>query len=312
MLDDDNFIIKKHHRKPNSVYRKINKNISGSSYEKVHEVFLPDEWYVKSVATVRCMPNSHIMVKHTKDLNIIYSPSIPKSAYRLNPIVRTTSLPEQDQFKAILQHLGPAHIRNIGLLHSTRYLREIASAIVKGTLLGVGDSSVQQQKTWHSYILETIPPQYNICGVAPVDCAEEDTTSNRGESCTVLAMVSLLYVICELYNITTGSVTLYCDNKQGLRRRQVSNSTFTTLNYRDTDVKMEVEYFLNQMQIDISLVHVKGHADKEPGFVYARAPQQTQRNIDMDKNVQIFMQQPPSHLQPTNITTYCNCKYFLF
>ena len=104
--------------------------------------------------------------------------------------------------------------------------------------MGVGNSSVQ--KTVHLYILETIHPKYNICGVAPVDCSEEDTTS----SCTVLEMVTLLYAICKLYNITTGSVTVYCDNMQGLRRRIISKSTFTTLNFRDADVKMEVDFFL--------------------------------------------------------------------
>jgi len=119
----------------------------------------------------------------------------------------------------------------------------MALAIEQGKLIGVGDSSVQQQVTGHSYILETVPPQFNICGVAPVDCSEEDTKSNRGESCTVLAMVTLISLICDLYNIKIGSVTLYCDNKQGLRRQNISKSTFTTLNLRDTDVKMEVEHF---------------------------------------------------------------------
>ena len=49
---------------------------------------------------------------------------------------------------------------------------------------------------------------------------------------------------------------------------------------------------------------MKGHADSEPGFVYERAPQKTQRDIDMDKNENIFLHNPPQHLRPSNITTY--------
>jgi len=144
-----------------------------------------------------------------------------------------------------------------------------------------------------------------MCGVAPVDCAEEDATSNRGESCTVLAIVSVIYAICKLYNIQKGLVDVYCDNMQGLRRRIISKSTFTTLNLKDTDMKMELEWLLSRIPIEVAFKHVKGHADSSPDFVYSLAPQQTQRNsIDMDKNAQLFLQCPPPGFSPTNITTY--------
>jgi len=58
------------------------------------------------------------------------------------------------------------------------------------------------------------------------------------------------------------------------------------------------------MNNDITFFHVKGHAEQDPNFEYDRAPQQTQRNIDMDKNAQIVMQQPPTQFKPTNSTMY--------
>jgi len=303
-IDDGDFLIQHHYRKSPKFYRMISEPHKKPVFTKVHEVLVPDEYKISGIASVTALSSTKICLKHKRPLRQFPQLDSPTSSYRINSIVHKTSNKEKEKFKELLQSLGPAHVRNIGLLHSLEHLREIAIAISTGKLMGVGDSSVNDYETAHSYILETIPPRVNICGVAPVDCSEEDTTSNRGESCTVLAMVSLISVICQLYNIQKGSATVYCDNLQGLRRRIVSKSTYTTLNFRDTDVKMELEFFIQNLPIKMSFKHVKGHADEHPDFVYDRAPQQTQRNIDMDKNAKLFLLHPPPHLKPTNTTTY--------
>jgi len=111
--------------------------------------------------------------------------------------------------------------------------------------LGVGDASVDGNLIGHAYyILESKPPQYRLCGVTPVDCVEEDQTSNRGESFTVLALSSIIHALCRMYNIDKGLVTLFCDNKEAMLRKEVAKNTFTTLSKRDVDVKMSIKHMI--------------------------------------------------------------------
>ena len=51
-------------------------------------------------------------------------------------------------------------------------------------------------------------------------------------------------------------------------------------------------------------MHVPGHADSEPDFVYVRAPQSVQRNIDMHNKVTAFMKHPPPSIEPRSITPF--------
>jgi len=218
--------------------------------------------------------------------------------------VNDTSVIEQEKFQHILHSLHPSIVRNVGKIHSITHLRQLASALSKGTIIGVGDASVADQKIGHAYILETKPPQFNLKGVAPVDCVEEDQSSNRGESFTVLAMCTMVHVICTLYNIKDGSITIHCDNLEALRRKEPSTSTFTSLSKRDVDVKLSIEHMIQASPVSFSFQHVPGHADDDPNFIYSQATQQVQRNIDMHNLVTSFMKHPPYHFRPTNVTPF--------
>jgi len=138
-----------------------------------------------------------------------------------------------------------------------------------------------------------------------VDCLEEDITSNRGEGFTVLSMLYITDILCKMFSIKAGSITLYCDNAEALRRKNIYFSTYTTLTKRDIDVKMEMEELITKIPIQISLVHVPGHADSEPGFVYKKAPQSVQRNIDMHNKVTYYMHNNAhSPYKPKSITPF--------
>ena len=67
---------------------------------------------------------------------------------------------------------------------------------------------------------------------------------------------------------------------EALRRKQPSTSTFTPLSKRDVDVKLSIEHMIQNSPISLSFQHVPGHADDDPDFVYARAAQQVQQNLD--------------------------------
>jgi len=211
---------------------------------------------------------------------------------------------DKKTFHRMLQMKHPAYRRIIGHITSKLYLRELATAIQNKKILGVGDASVADLRAGHAYILETIPPRFHIHGIAPVDCVEEDVTSNRAEGCTILAMLHILDIICNMFNISKGAITLFCDNKEALRKRNVKMSTYTKLSIRDTDIKMELCKVLGNLPIRVSLEHVSGHADSDPDFEYDKAPQQVQRNIDMHDAVTAYMQNPPEGYEPKTKTPF--------
>jgi len=245
-----------------------------------------------------------LRLRHFKKIDRkIPSPPLT-SPYRLNSLVDSTSLAEMEKFTQMVNSYDPSLVRNIGKIKSKLHLRQLATALQNGSLIGVGDASVALEKIGHAYILESKPANYSMSGVAPVDCVVEDQTSNRGESFTVLALCTLIHALCRVYNLNSGSVTIYCDNMEALRRKKTDMSTFTTLSRRDIDVKMEIEHMILTSPVKFSFQHVPGHADEDPNFVYSRALQQVQRNIDMHNLVTKFMQHPPRELVPTIETPF--------
>ena len=127
-------------------------------------------------------------------------------------------------------------------------------ALSTGTIIRVGDASVDDYKTGHAYTQETKSPQYRLCGLSAADCVEEDQTSTRSQSSTILMLCTLVHAICKVCNIESGSLEMYCDNKEALRRKEeVPKSTFTTLSRRDVDVKMSVEYIIRTSPEDFHL-----------------------------------------------------------
>ena len=263
------------------------------------------EYFDAFAVTVECVVEGTLLkVKQCKKIQPILESPIYRSPYKLNNLVHTTSISEIQEFDSILRQYDTSIVRNLGKIYSKEHIRQLALALNQGTLIGVGDASVDNDSIGHAYILESKPAKYRLCGVSPVDCVEEDQTSNRGESFTILALCTLVHALCKLYNIPKGSVTLYCDNKEALRRKQVSKCTFTTLSKRDVDVKMSVEYMVCNSPIDFTFEHVPGHVDDDPDFVYENASQQIQRNIDMHNLVTKFMKCPPRDLHPINITPF--------
>jgi len=221
---------------------------------------------------------------------------------RINTLTRQQD--EEKMFRQLLERKDASIRRIIGCIKSSFHLRELAEALGKNQIIGVGDASVRNSTAGHAYVLETKPPKFHFHAIAPVDCTEEDVTSNRAEGCTILAMLHVVEIICVMFHIEDGSISLFCDNKEALRKRNVSMSTYTSLSIRDTDIKMELNSIIQQLPIKVSLYHVPGHADEDPNFEYDRATQQVQRNIDMHNAVTAFMQNPPPGHIPTNKTPF--------
>jgi len=176
-------------------------------------------------------------------------------------------------FYSTLNSKEALYMRIVGKIHEIRNLQAIAAAITNSKALGVGDASVARDLGGYAYVIETQPTRHRIHGTFPVDCLVEDLTSNIGESVTFLAMFIVTSIICDIFHIREGSISIMCDNKEALRRKLIETSTYTNLATRDTDIKMEVEHLLSIIPIKVEFHHVPGHSDDDPDCDYERAPQ---------------------------------------
>ena len=105
----------------------------------------------------------------------------PSPTHLFNLHVDAFSLPtEQTHFLHLITSLPMVYSRMIGHITSTSDIRNLAHAIQKGKIMGVGSASVSRMEAAHAYVLKSILPGFSMHGVAPLDCVYEGITSNRG------------------------------------------------------------------------------------------------------------------------------------
>jgi len=205
-----------------------------------------------------------------------------------------------NKFMEYLEFLPKVHQRNLGQLELFKedflLLRKDLS---RNRMIGVCDASVQLRQAGHSYILENMEESVYVSGVAPVDSDCDDTTSNRAEGCSVLALIVLSSALASFFQIDGVTLPIYCDNAEALRHRHLQGTTYSKMVKRDIDLKMEIEYVRAVSSVNIVFRKVKGHLDDESDFVYEEADQEVRRNIDMDERSKAFLRNPPDTLKPT-------------
>ena len=69
---------------------------------------------------------------------------------------------------------------------------------------------------------------------------------------------------------------------------------------------MEIRFLLDTSKAAISLAKVDGHQDDQSEFNYSTAPQEIQRNIDMDQYAKTFVLNPPPDLTPALQLSHLN------
>ena len=102
-------------------------------------------------------------------------------------------------FIQLYQALHPSLKRNIGRITSITYLPGLLTALENGNIIGVSDASVSDENyASHAYTIISTDEKYQIMGVAPVDCDEDDTESTRAEKSGVLAIVTLVSILTDM------------------------------------------------------------------------------------------------------------------
>ena len=252
----------------------------------------------KTVASVK-IEQDYIKVQHKYHIEYHENPSRP-IPYTTQPEIEIASSALQQRFLQQLDLLPQALRRNIGSLQPLDYLSIIGYYLKHSQVVGIGDASVNNGRSCHAYIIESKNESYNICGAAPVDTLPEDATSNRAEMCTILALITLLIEIAKLFNITSSSAYIYCDNSEAIRQTPLDQQTYYKYTKRDVDLRLSIQELLKNSPINIQFVKVAGHQDNKSDFNYHEASQEVRRNIDMDTSAKRFLKSPPKVYQPVS------------
>ena len=74
---------------------------------------------------------------------------------------------------------------------------------------------------------------------ASVASDTDDLISNRTEGCSVVAILTVVTALAKYYDIKDIPVSVFCDNDEALRHRNIQNYTYSKLASRDVDIKLE-------------------------------------------------------------------------
>jgi len=177
-------------------------------------------------------------------------------------------------------------------------LVEVVAHIQSGTLLVCSDGSFHPHRGIgsHAWVFATSTGQILLQGAVPVDCHPKDLSSYRPELGGITSLLFLLTVITKISAITSGQVTLYCDNQSALE------NVFTSTPKRGIYPLLAVDYdllvlakdMLQALPIRVSWAWVKGH--------YKGDDRKIQHDLNdlVDTLATQFRVAPPAGYEPTS------------
>jgi hypothetical protein len=217
-----------------------------------------------------------IYVIYQSEQNIISQPSSPQSVHHLQDLYRDLS-PELQRIVGSVEW-PPLH-----------ELVEIATAIDRGTAMGVSDGSVRttENRASHAWIIHT-PTGSEIKGMGPVDGTSEARSSHRAELQGQTALFLMISMFLQYFKIFGGKVATYCDNQpvvtkvqQGWRRWRYCHTKGA-----DGDLQVLLCQTINGMRrhsdFNYTSEWVQSHQDKNADI--SALPREVALNVRMDRN----------------------------
>jgi exonuclease III len=106
-------------------------------------------------------------------------------------------------------------------------------------------------------------------------------SSYRSELVGLLALLQEILSLCTTHNLISGTLTIYCDNINALRKIFQSDIDFVNPKMLSADIVSAAVQLLHRIPIDILPTHVRGHQDKGIPFDCLSYPHQL--NVLMDE-----------------------------
>ena len=178
--------------------------------------------------------------------------SVGTTAIRPNPIVNT--------LHQLIEKEGTDASWAVKHLQCTDDGANIAHAIQSGTLTIVSDSSLKHGLGTSAFILETPDRQHTIRGVNQVPGPISEGNSHRCKMAGIYGALICLKNICTLHNITTGHVTIACDNLDAVGSLDQEYQPHPRHN--NFGLTLAVHSIQSALPLSVSNEHVKAHQKK--------------------------------------------------
>jgi len=187
-----------------------------------------------------------------------------------------------DYFRRLLGPLEPPREED---------LLEIANCIVDGTLLLCSDGSFCPHKGIgsHAWVLSTPEGVILLRGSGPIDGLPRLLSSYRPEMGGITTLLFVLTVLVHLFEISSGSVTLFCDNESALGNvfdKSPKRGIYPLLEV-DYDLLVLAKEFLKELPIKVTGKWVKGHYNGDNRMI------QHDLNALVDTMAEQFRLHPP-------------------
>ena len=160
----------------------------------------------------------------------------------------------------------------------TGSIESLAREIEAGTVVAVSDGSLKCEFGTAAFTIEHSPTT-RIRGVNVVPGPIKEGDSHRCELAGLYGLVQCVRVICEVHNVTTGQITVACDNITAL---EVFDDEFQPHpKQANFDLTSSVYNLIKLSPIKWNHQHVKGHQD-EQGPV-SNLTRLERLNVEMDE-----------------------------
>ena len=139
----------------------------------------------------------------------------------------------------------------------------LAQAAMDGSLLGVSDGSVKDNKATHAWTLTTDscdPLAMKGCG--PVDGNASTLSSFRSEVQGQVALLIMITLLVRVHNVTQSSFTSICDNQGALKRLQPLETGLRLHHHKEADADLLLTFRQwSDTNIKRTSQWVRGHQD---------------------------------------------------
>jgi hypothetical protein len=144
-------------------------------------------------------------------------------------------------------------------------LLPIASGIRAGTTIAVTDGSFKLHRGTSAFTLVDLASGTQLTGANHVPGLPNDHCSYRSELTGILGTVILIDIVCTFFRITSGHVTIGCDNLEA-GRHGISFESPPTPSDDHFDIISAIFAIKRRLPVRLTYRHVEGHQrEKYPG-----------------------------------------------
>lgn len=161
----------------------------------------------------------------------------------------------------------------------------IAQAILHGKAIGVSDGSFKFQYGTAGFIIHSHLPHCSLVAALPCLGDDSDHDAYRSELTGLLGLLTALQVICEFHKISSGSITLGCDNDNALDR-SFDENWLCDVSAQNWDLIRCIRHLASQLPITIKPQKIKGHNDDK--FEWKALSIFEQLNVQCDEIAKLF------------------------